>query len=123
MTRWDDSIVGEYRVVWRWREKHDSHATYPVRRKGYKTRAGAERMLALLQSDGGEYEKIDDPNDYGRDGDFIATTLVLDFARLETREVGPWHAPCICGEYVADSSGEGGCGNCGADVEPLPVAS
>lgn len=79
----------EYRVVWRWRERW-GHAAYPERRKTYKTVEGADRMLAKLRSNDGRYQKWDDPNDHGLDGEPSMVELVLAYSRLERREVGPW---------------------------------
>lgn len=85
----------EYRVVWRWRERtYGDVEPYflPVRRKVYKTRAAADRLLTKLQSNGGRYDKAVEVEPTRYDDGLLIEHLVLDHARLEERRVLPWHS-------------------------------
>lgn len=91
------SLLTEYRVTWRWRELW-GHGLYPLRHKTFKTRAGADRLIAKLESNGGRYENWYDPNDEGRDGVPSSVTLAIDVLTLEVRTVGRW--------FTAESHGD-----------------
>lgn len=82
----------EFRVVWRFRIKSGGpQDVLPQRTKVYKTRVGADRLIAKLQSNGGNYQKMDDSlPGWGGDDGLTVTDLMLDFARIETRWVGEW---------------------------------
>jgi len=76
----------EWRVSWRWLDGRDP---YPVRHKIFRTRAGADRFVEKLQSNGGTYEKWDDGTGI-QTGELVVTKLRLDYASLETRNVEEW---------------------------------
>lgn len=80
----------EFRVVWRWRERDARGVTYPERSKNYKTLAGAERLLTKLRSNDGRYDKYDDDLPTRYDDGLTVTHLVLDYSRMEWREIGHW---------------------------------
>lgn len=84
--------MNEYSVVWRWKTDRYRDEFSTERRKVYKTLAGAARLFEKLHKNDGRYEKHTevDPTRY-EDG-LIVEHWTLDYARLETRTVGPWEA-------------------------------
>ncbi len=85
-----DGMTTEYSVVWRWKTNpyHDEFSD--ERRKVYKTEWGAQRLLAKLQKNDGRYDvHIETEPTRGDDG-LTVEHWRIDYARIETRQVGPW---------------------------------
>jgi hypothetical protein len=80
----------EYRVVWRWHERDWPDALTRERHGTYKTLAGAERLLRKLRSNGGRYDQYINTEPTRYDDGLTVVHLILDYSRLEWREVGHW---------------------------------
>ena len=80
----------EFSVVWRWRTDPYRDEFSKERRKVYKTMGGAMNLVTKLTSNGGNFEKHTEVEPTHYEDGLIVEHWTLDYARLETHEVGPW---------------------------------
>jgi len=84
----------EFSVVWRWKTDPYRDEFSKERRKIYKTKTGATRLFDTLHKNGGKYEKWTEMEPTRYDDGFTIEHWTLDYARIESRVVGPWeHSP------------------------------
>lgn len=83
-------LAHEFSVVWRWKTDPYRDEFGEERRKVYKTKAGATRLIAKLTSNGGHYEKHTETGETRYDDGLVIERWTLDYARLECRVVGSW---------------------------------
>lgn len=77
----------EYRIVYRWIPKF---GTIREKQKIYKTEKGARRFYNRITSNNGVFMKGEEGWN-GEDHGIFYEKWQLDYARLQTREVGEWH--------------------------------